>query len=133
MPEGNRTVLIVDDDEDLRTIVRLALSEAGLNVVEAKDGKTALDLIGEQRPDLIVLDLMMPEMNGVEFCRKLVGDLKIDDVPILIVSAISEKSRIVEHFLKTRYLSERAFMQKPVDPTQVEAKVARMLGPDGRP
>ena len=128
MSEGNRTVLVVDDDEDFCTIMRLALSEAGHTVVEAKDGKSALDFISEKRPDLIVLDLMMPEMNGVEFCRKMVGDLKINDVPILIVSAISEKSRIVEHFLKTSYLSERAFMQKPVDPIQIEAKVGQMLG-----
>ena len=68
------TVLVVDDEKDLVDLVRYHLEKEGLNCLEARDGETALQLARERTPDLIVLDLMLPGVDGLEVCRKLRKD-----------------------------------------------------------
>jgi len=78
------TILVIDDDADIRDIVRIALMQAGFQVQEAADGKSGLDEIDRLKPDLVVLDIGLPEMDGLEVCRTV---RVTSDVPILFLTA----------------------------------------------
>src|SRR4051812_32978278 len=80
----DRLILIVDDDPNMREIVRFALEKEGLAAVQAKSGVEALQAFREKKPALIVLDIMMPEMDGTEVCREI---RRSSDVPIIFLSS----------------------------------------------
>lgn len=79
-------VLIVDDDEELRAILSFAIVQAGYKVTMAKDGLTALNLVKEKEPDIILLDLLLPGMEGIEICWRI---RQFSDVPILIMTVLT--------------------------------------------
>ena len=80
-------VLIVDDDPDIRTLYRLVLRQEGLEVVEAENGREALDIIDTEAPALVLLDIMMPDIDGYEVCRRLRADPRTARLPVLMFSA----------------------------------------------
>ncbi len=80
-------VLVVDDDPDVRSLYQLALSLEGLQVIEAESGQEALSKARAVDPDLIILDIMMPEMDGYEVCRRLRADPRTARVPVLMCSS----------------------------------------------
>jgi CheY-like chemotaxis protein len=82
-----RHVLLVDDDDMMRRGMRLALEKDGWEVVEAENGRAALDLLDEKRPDIIMLDLMMPVMDGFEFLIEMRREAEWRDIPVLVVTA----------------------------------------------
>lgn len=81
------TILIVDDESHIRHVVGQRLRTAGYNVVEAADGKEALDLAIEQRPDLVISDLQMPVMSGLELCTKLHENPATASIPAILLTA----------------------------------------------
>ena len=81
-------ILTVDDDLHIREVIRVALSKAGMTVFEARDGKQALARFAGDRPDLIILDIGMPELDGLDVCRQI---RKSSDVPILFLTARDEE------------------------------------------
>ena len=88
-----KQILVVDDDRHIREVVRFALEKAGLEVIEAGDGQKALALFKKNEPALIVLDITMPEMDGLAVCREI---RKSSDVPILFLSSrTDEVDRVV--------------------------------------
>ena len=90
------TVLVVDDEKDLVELVQYHLEKDGMKCLEARDGETALQLARERNPDLIVLDLMLPGVDGLEVCRKLRKDPKTASVAIIMLTAKAEEvDRIV--------------------------------------
>lgn len=125
-------ILLVEDDPDIRRVTCATLRGAGYDVAEAENGRQGLALIGVARPDLIVLDVMMPEMNGAEFCRALVEDLKLPELPVLIVSSVNEKSGLMRSLADVD-LKHREFLKKPVGPVELKLRVAQMLGLEPRP
>lgn len=88
-----KTILIVEDEQNIVDILSFNLSREGYDTLEAYDGKTGLQLALEQNPDLILLDLMLPEMNGFDVCRKLreAGS----SVPILMLTAREEETTLI--------------------------------------
>jgi DNA-binding response OmpR family regulator len=86
---GNK-VLIVDDDEDLHTLYSLYLKGEAFEIVRAFNGKEGLEMVDREKPDVIVLDMIMPVMDGEEFFTKLRTEKKITDVPVIIAS-VNEK------------------------------------------
>jgi two-component system phosphate regulon response regulator PhoB len=88
-------ILVVDDEEDIRELVRYNLSKSGFNVVTAATGEEALQIAQQTKPMLVVLDIMLPGIDGLEVCRRLKGDRNLSQTPIVMVSALGEESHVV--------------------------------------
>src|SRR5580692_3461490 len=84
-------VLVVDDEERNRTLLRDPLEALGHQVEEAENGMEALQRIAARPPDVILLDLMMPRMDGFEVCRRIRANIKTAHIPILIITALSDR------------------------------------------
>jgi two-component system, OmpR family, response regulator len=115
-----RTIMVVDDDPHIRELLAFALGKAGLDSVEAPDGETCLRLVAEQAPDLVVLDINMPQMDGLEVCRRLRA---AGDVPILFLSSRDDEiDRVVG-----MELGADDYVVKPFSPREVVARVMAIL------
>ena len=114
-------ILLVDDDPRLRELVALTLERAGHAVVAAADGQQALDRAARERPDLVVLDVGLPRLDGFEVCRRLRG--RGDAVPILFLTARDDEiDRIVG-----LELGADDYVTKPFSPRELAARVAAIL------
>jgi DNA-binding response OmpR family regulator len=116
-------VLVIDDESIVGVVLRLALDEKGHETVVAEDGKTGIEMARAQRPDAIVLDLMMPGVNGFDVLGTFQRSAELDEVPVLVLTAVTV-SRARE-----RCLSEGAdvVMTKPFDPGDVAEAIDSML------
>jgi DNA-binding response OmpR family regulator len=115
-------VLVVEDDPDLRTILRLQLTSEGFQVEEAEDGAVAYRRLQEWRPDCIVLDLMMPVMNGFGLLKRLRSLDDLCTIPVIVLTASAdERSRI-----KTFQYRADTYMGKPYDLAALTAEVTRL-------
>lgn len=121
-----KRILVIDDDPDIVLLVRAALGAFGCETHGAENGRAALEAIADVAPDLVILDLMMPEMNGIEFCRTWIEDLGELDTPILMISAVNEKSRLVREFFEMP-IATRGFLRKPFDTPELMARVSELL------
>jgi two-component system, OmpR family, response regulator len=118
-------ILIVDDDPHIRQVLSYALGKAGMRTIEAADGEDALAQIAAQRPDLVVLDINMPRMNGLDVCRRLRGE---DDLPILFLSSRDDE---IDRVLGLE-LGGDDYVVKPFSPREVVARVSAILKRGGR-
>ncbi len=117
------TVMVVEDDADIRELLRYNLAQEGHTVEEAADGDQALKLIERRVPDLLVLDLMMPGMPGLELCRKLRAAPATATLPILIVTAKGEE---VDRILGLE-MGADDYVVKPFSPREVVARIKALL------
>jgi DNA-binding response OmpR family regulator len=116
-------ILIVDDEDAIRLICRLNLESVGFETLEAPDGETALELARAERPDLIVLDIMLPGIDGWGVAEELAGAAETRDIPILFLSARSDRSDEVRG-LEAGGLGH---VTKPFDPDDLTDRVDEML------
>jgi phosphate regulon transcriptional regulator PhoB len=117
------TVLVVDDEKDLVDLIKYHLEKEGLKCLEARDGETALQLAKERIPDLVVLDLMLPGLDGLEICRKLRKDQKTSSIAIIMLTAKAEEvDRIVG-----LEMGADDYMVKPFSPRELVARVKAVL------
>ncbi len=86
-PVSKRTIMVVDDNPDLVTIIKTILEVKGFGVQTAQNGKEVFNLLGEQKPDLIILDIMMPQMDGLEVLTRLKGDPDTASIPVILLTA----------------------------------------------
>ena len=116
-------VLLVEDEADIRELIRYSLAQAGLEVEEASDGAEALEKLRAFVPDLIVLDLMLPGMPGLEVCRRLRSRADTARLPIIVVSARSSPSE------KALGLAMRAddYVSKPFSPRDLLMRAIALL------
>jgi CheY-like chemotaxis protein len=89
-----RTILSIDDEEIYRELINISLEFHGLKVVQAKDGAAGLNLARSAKPDLILLDLVMPEMSGLEVCRRIFADPQLRTIPLVVLSGSDDSSEI---------------------------------------
>lgn len=82
-----QTVMLVDDDPQLRHVVSMFFELEGYNVVQAKDGREAITMLAEYIPDVILLDLMMPDVPGLEVCKHVRADRRLKDIPVVVFTA----------------------------------------------
>ncbi|MGB8815526.1 MAG: response regulator transcription factor [Paracoccaceae bacterium] len=118
-------ILIVDDDPRLRELVRLALERAGYDVITAADGRSALIHAAREAPDLIVLDVGMPEMDGYDCCRRIRAT---SDVPILFLTARDDE---IDRILGLE-MGADDYVTKPFSPRELVARVRTILKRAGR-
>jgi putative two-component system response regulator len=119
----NRLILVVDDSSAIRRIVSQALSEAGFQVIACENGKQATRQIHEHRPDLILSDIDMPEMNGIEFCKKVHADPELAVIPFVIMSSNSDRA-IMRRLLQ---LGATSYLVKPFNLEQLVITVEKLL------
>ena len=111
------TILIVDDEKNIRRTLRMILEGEGFEVLEAGSAEEGLPLIDERAVDLVVLDVRLPGMTGVEFVRQVKHDPRFADVPVLLMSAYGDPARHAAD----------GFLAKPFDVENLTAEVQRLL------
>ena len=115
-----RTILVADDDPHIRQLLVFALAKAGLDAIEAADGEQTVAMVADHSPDLVVLDINMPRMDGIEVCRRLRGT---GDVPILFLSSRDDE---LDRVLGIE-LGADDYVTKPFSPREVVARVMAIL------
>ena len=118
-----KTILLVEDDEDLRAIVRITLEKPSLHILEARDGTTALGLAKEVIPHLILLDWMMPGMNGIEVIEALRSDPETADIHIVMLTA-RDGAEDIHRGLEA---GADAYLVKPFSPLELVRMVEEAL------
>jgi two-component system alkaline phosphatase synthesis response regulator PhoP len=120
---ANETILIVEDEGDILELLRYNLNREGFKVLEATSGEAALDIIRKDAPDLVLLDLMLPKIGGLEVCRRVRGDSDHKSVPIIMLTARGEEADIVAGL----ELGADDYMTKPFSPRVLLARIRAVL------
>ena len=123
----NKTILIVDDEPHIRLLLEQTLEDLedeGVEILTASNGEDALEIIKEQKPDLVFLDVMMPKMNGFEVCRTVKNDLVMQDIYIIMLTAKGQEF----DKQKGNEVGADLYMTKPFDPDEVIEKSIKILG-----
>src|SRR6185437_8011272 len=122
-------VLVIDDSPTITKVVQLVLTKAGYQVQTAADGEDGLAAVRKHRPELILLDFVMPRMNGYQFCRELTADAKLRDIPVILMSAKGDQ--VGERFVKVMGIVD--YITKPFSPEAIMAVVQHTIGKYGQP
>lgn len=117
------SILVVDDEEDIRELVELNLDREGYRVLTCETGEQALAVAKSKTPDLIVLDLMLPGIDGLEVCKRLKADLALQQIPVVMLTAKGEESDIVAGL----ELGADDYIVKPFSGKVLVARVRRLL------
>lgn len=123
----NQKLLIVDDEAHIRMLIEQTLEELedeGVEFLTAENGEIALDIIQKEQPQLVFLDVMMPKMNGMEVCRRVKKELKLDHVFIVLLTA---KGQELDR-QKGQEVGADVYMTKPFDPEVILSKAKEVLG-----
>jgi len=123
---SNRTILVVDDSQDLVEILRITLEWKGFNVRCAYSGEELFASLKEQMPDLILLDIMMPKMDGLQVLRRLKEDPSMPFIPVILLSA----KVLAEDIQRGHKMGAEYYITKPFTPTQVLNGINFVLGGD---
>jgi DNA-binding response OmpR family regulator len=116
-------VVIADDDPDIRRLVQITVSNAGCDVTVASDGEQALELIRKSPPDLVILDVLMPRMDGWEVARELKADPLTQGVPIMFLTSRGQEHDVLEGFNS----GAADYMVKPFSPRELQVRVRAVL------
>ena len=124
MSADGPAVLVVDDNEDNRYTLTRRLNRLGYaNLTEAVDGRAALDALAADKFDLVLLDIMMPEMNGYEVLEHIKADMSLRDIPVIMISAVDEMESVV----RCIELGAEDYLSKPFNATLLKARVGASL------
>ena len=119
-----KLILLVADAPDFVEAVRVIVANGGYEVAVAYDGQEGLEAVGERKPDLIVLDVMMPVMNGHEACAKLKGDEATASIPIILLTAVADRVTTSTYTHRDMLESEAEdYMPKPVEPNELLERI----------
>ena len=121
--KNGKLILLVEDDPFIRAGIKTHLEANGYLCIEASDGGAAIELARSKQPDLILLDVMMPTINGYQVCKSLKGDPKFKSIPILMLSAQSEK----EDKEWGEKLGADGFLSKPIEFKELDKHIKRLL------
>ncbi len=121
---ARKKILVVDDSGTARMIEQMALGRSSYDVVQAKDGAEAVEVARCERPDLILMDVMMPRMNGFEACRSIRAQEETKSIPVIMVTTRGEPVNV-----ETGYRSGcNDYVTKPIDGHELLTKVRSLLG-----
>jgi DNA-binding response OmpR family regulator len=117
-------VLAADDDEDILALVTFRLERSGYTVLQARDGAEALELARAEKPDLAVLDVMMPKLDGLELTRRLRAEEATSRMPIILLTARAQDTDVQQGF----DAGADDYIRKPFSPQELRSRVQAMLG-----
>ena len=120
-------IVVADDDADIRDLVVFKLEQSGHDVVPVGDGAAAVEACREVRPDLAVLDVMMPGMSGFEACRERRSDPVLADIPVILLTARAQETDIEQGF----NVGADDYVVKPFSPRELASRVAAVLQRSG--
>jgi two-component system phosphate regulon response regulator PhoB len=118
-----KTILVIEDDADIIEVMRFNLEREGFRVVMAGDGETGLREVSRGRPDFVLLDLMLPGIDGLEVCRRLRGEDPTRDLPILILTAKGEEADVIVGL----EMGADDYLVKPFSPRELVARIKSVL------
>lgn len=117
-------VLVADDDDDILALVSFRLERAGYRVLQARDGDEALTLARDEHPDLAVLDVMMPKLDGYAVTRRLREDESTRETPVILLTARVQEADVARGF----EAGADDYLKKPFSPAELRARVQAVLG-----
>jgi len=128
-----KSILVADDDRDVVTFVSTVLEKSGYKVISAKNGEEALEKIKANRPDLVILDVLMPKQSGIRLYRELKTDQSLKDIPVVILSGISKRTFLRSQEVLTEFGGEpvpepEVYIEKPVEADDLAQTVSEVLG-----
>ena len=115
----NKKILIIDDEADVRTYLATLLKKNGYDTVIADNGQTGLEMARQERPDLVLLDLMMPNQSGTDFYRNMIKEDDLAETPVIVVSGLAGRHLAVK--------KPAAVFDKPIDPDKFMVAVNKAL------
>lgn len=122
-----RTVLVVDDEPHVVRLVQINLAQLGFQVRSAGDGEEALAMVAREKPDLVILDVMMPKLDGFETLSRLRADPETAEIPVIMLTARAQDEDTFEGYGR----GARWYLTKPFTPGDLRATVRRVLGITG--
>jgi twitching motility two-component system response regulator PilH len=128
-----KKVLVVDDDVDIRKVVLKLVEKSGYEAIEAKNGVEGMGKVREHKPDLIILDMLMPKESGVRMYHELKTEESLKDIPVIVLSAIPKKSflrsqKVLDEFAGQSVPEPEAYIEKPEEPEELIALMKKILG-----
>lgn len=129
----SKKVLVVDDDPDVRLFSVTVLEENGYTPLEAEDGESGLKMIKTEKPDLVILDVLMPRQSGVRLYRELKTAKALKDVKVIILSGIAKKTflrsqKALTEFGGAEIPEPEIYLEKPVEPDELAGVIKKVLG-----
>lgn len=129
----SKKVLVVDDDPDVRLFSVTVLEENGYTPLEAEDGESGLKMIKAEKPDLVILDVLMPRQSGVRLYRELKTAKALKDVKVIILSGIAKKTflrsqKALTEFGGAEIPEPEIYLEKPVEPDELADVIKKVLG-----
>ena len=128
-----KKVLVVDDDPDVRMFSVTVFEENGYTPLEATNGEEGMNVIKQESPDIIILDVLMPRESGIRLYRRLKTDKKLKDIPVVIQSGIAKRSflrsqKALTEFGGAAVPEPDAYLEKPVEPEELVRAIEKKIG-----
>jgi twitching motility two-component system response regulator PilH len=128
-----KRVIVVDDDPDVILFNTTVVEESGYTPLVAKNGEEALKIIKKERPDLILLDILMPRQSGIRLYRELKTDESLKHIPVVVLSGIAQKTflrsqKALTEFGDAKVPEPEVYLEKPVEPEELAKTIKEILG-----
>ena len=118
-------ILVIDDDDDFRDLARMIFEDHGIDMAEAEDGETGLEMIAANKPDLVLLDILLPNMDGQEVLKRLKENPATKEIPVVVCSTtFHEEARV----RRTKQMGAADYIRKPIPADQLAKRVEKVLG-----
>ncbi len=128
--KNGKRVVCIEDEPEMIDLVRLILGRRGFHVTGANGGLEGLEIVERERPDLVLLDLMMPDMDGWEVYQRIKSDEKLREIPVVVVTA---KAQSIDKVLGLHIAKVDDYITKPFGPQELLESVEKILGPVDQP
>ncbi len=119
-----KKILVVDDEPDILKVVIFRLQKEGYEVKTAIDGQMAIDMLSEERPDMVLLDITLPLLNGFEVCKRIKSDENLKDIPVMFLTASTASEGFKE---RAESVGSQGYMFKPFDYELLLEKVKKLI------
>ena len=129
----SKKVLIVDDDPDVRLFNATVVEESGYTPIEAANGEEGLKIVKKDRPDLVILDVLMPKQSGIRLYRELKTDRSLIGIPVIMLSGVAKRTFLRSQKALTEFGDKPVpepenYLEKPVEPDELAREIKKLLG-----